>query len=89
MPASIDTPWRNVNGHRQFCHSWRLLGERRVSAMTIVWIALALAATAWLVARLVVTVRHDGRGTRPPPASHLDWSDSTSGLPSRPYGATR
>jgi len=57
--------------------------------MTILWIALTLAAAAWLVARLVVTVHHDGRGTRPPPASRLDWSDSTSGLPSRPYGATR
>lgn len=57
--------------------------------MTVLWIALALAAAAWLVARLVVTVHHDGRGTRPPPASRLDWSDSTSGLPSRPYGATR
>jgi hypothetical protein len=53
--------------------------------MTTVWIVLALALTAWLVVRLVVTVRRDGLGTHRPPASHADWSDMSSGLPSHPY----
>ncbi|MBO3084789.1 hypothetical protein [Cellulomonas fengjieae] len=55
--------------------------------MTTFWIVLALATAAWLVARLVVTVRRDGLGTARPPASHLDWSDSVSNLPSRPFGS--
>ena len=50
--------------------------------MTTFWIVLALVATAWLVARLVVTLRHDGLGSVQPPASHADWS---SDLPSHPY----
>ena len=79
------TLWRNVNGHRQFCHSWRVLVERRLSAMTTFWIVLALVAAAWLVARLVVTLRHDGLGSAQPPASHADWSDVASDLPSHPY----
>lgn len=53
--------------------------------MTTVWIVLALASAAWLVARLVVTVRRDGLGSARPPASHADWSDTASGLPSHPY----
>lgn len=53
--------------------------------MTTLWIVLALAAAAWLVARLVVTLRTDGLGSTRPPASHADWSDSTSDLPSHPY----
>jgi hypothetical protein len=53
--------------------------------MTTVWIVLALAAAAWLVARLVVTVHRDGLGSTPPPASHADWSDLASDLPSHPF----
>ena len=53
---------------RQFCHSWRLVHGRRLSAMTTFWIVLALAAAAWLVARLVVTLRRDGLGSSRPPA---------------------
>jgi hypothetical protein len=50
--------------------------------MTTIWIVLALVAAAWLIARLVVTLRQDGRGSAQPPASHADWS---SDLPSHPY----
>jgi hypothetical protein len=82
MPPASDAAWRNVNGHRQFCHSWRVIYEHRFSAMTTIWIVLALVAAAWLVARLVATLRHDGLGSTPPPASHADWS---SDLPSHPY----
>jgi hypothetical protein len=57
--------------------------------MTTIWIVLAVAAAAWLAARLVVTLRRDGLGSRTPPASHASWSDSTSGLPSHPYGTAR
>ena len=53
--------------------------------MTIFWIVLALAAAAWLVARLVVDLRHDGLGSSRPPASHSDWSDASSDLPSHPF----
>ncbi|MEZ0447332.1 hypothetical protein [Cellulomonas sp. ICMP 17802] len=53
--------------------------------MTTFWIVLALAAAAWLVARLVVTLRRDGLGSSQPPASHADWSDVTSDLPSHPF----
>ena len=56
--------------------------------MTTLEIALALAVVAslvWLVARLVVTLRHDGLGSARPPASHADWSDAVSDLPSHPY----
>ncbi len=53
--------------------------------MTIVWIVIAVAAASWVVARLVITVRRDGLGSTPPPASHTDWSDAASGLPSRPF----
>ncbi|WP_421740350.1 hypothetical protein [Cellulomonas sp.] len=53
--------------------------------MTTVWIVLALVSAAWLVARLVVALRRDGLGSSTPPASHADWSDMTSGLPSHPY----
>jgi len=80
-PASVVT-WRNVNGRRQFCHSWRVINGHRFSAMTTIWIVLALVAAAWLIARLVVTLRQDGRGSAQPPASHADWS---SDLPSHPY----
>jgi hypothetical protein len=76
--------WLKVNEERHFCHSWRELAERTLSAMTLFWIALALAATAWLVARLVVTLRRDGLGSAPPPTSHADWSDAATGLPSHP-----
>ena len=50
--------------------------------MTTFWIVLALVAAAWLLARLVVALRHDGLGSTQPPASHTDWS---SDLPSHPY----
>ena len=50
--------------------------------MTTFWIVLALVTAAWLVARLVVTLRHDGLGSAQPPMSHADWS---SDLPSHPY----
>lgn len=53
--------------------------------MTTFWILVALAVLAWWVARLVATVRRDGLGTTPPPASHADWADATSDLPSHPY----
>ena len=53
--------------------------------MTTFWIVLALAVAAWLVARLVVTLRRDGLGSATPPASHSDWSDASSDLPSHPY----
>ena len=53
--------------------------------MTTIWIVLALVATAWLVARLAATLRHDGLGSVQPPASHADWSDAVSDLPSHPY----
>ncbi|WP_156374220.1 hypothetical protein [Cellulomonas sp. Leaf334] len=53
--------------------------------MTTFWIVLALVAATWLVARLVVTLRHDGLGSAQPPASHSDWSDAVSDLPSHPY----
>jgi hypothetical protein len=53
--------------------------------MTTFWIVLALAAAAWLVARLVVDLRHDGLGSSRPPASHSDWSDASSDLPSHPF----
>ncbi len=36
---------------------------------------IAAVLVAWWVVRLVVTIRHDGYGTRPPPASHRDWTD--------------
>ena len=57
--------------------------------MTTFWIVLALAAAAWLVARLVAALRSDGLGTRQPPASHADWSDGTSDLPSHPFRTAR
>jgi hypothetical protein len=57
--------------------------------MTTFWIVLALAAAAWLVARLVVAVRRDGLGSNRPPASHADWSDTTSDLPSHPFRTAR
>jgi len=53
--------------------------------MTTFWIVLTLAVAAWLVARLVVTLRRDGLGSSRPPASHADWSDSSSDLPSHPF----
>ncbi|NUU18412.1 hypothetical protein HP550_14235 [Cellulomonas humilata] len=53
--------------------------------MTTLWIVLTLLAAAWLVARLVVTVRRDGLGSSRPPVSHADWSDMASDLPSHPY----
>jgi len=53
--------------------------------MTTFWIVLALAAAAWLVARLVVSLRGDGLGSTPPPCSHADWSDAVSDLPSHPF----
>jgi hypothetical protein len=57
--------------------------------MTTFWIVLALAAAAWLVARLVVTLRRDGLGTNPPPSSHAAWSDTAADLPSRPFSSPR
>lgn len=56
--------------------------------MTTFWIVLALIAAAWLVSRLVVTLRRDGIGTNPPPSSHADWADASSGLPSHPFSAS-
>lgn len=53
--------------------------------MTTFWIVLVLAAAAWWVARLVVALRRDGLGSTPPPASHADWADATSDLPSSPF----
>lgn len=53
--------------------------------MTAFWIILGLALAAWWVARLVVTVRRDGLGSRRPPRSHDDWADTASGYPSRSY----
>ncbi|MDQ0375802.1 hypothetical protein [Cellulomonas humilata] len=53
--------------------------------MTTFWIVLALVVAAWLVARLVVALRADGLGSVRPPASHADWSDAVSDLPSHPY----
>jgi len=53
--------------------------------MTTFWIVLVIVAAAWLVARLVVTLRHDGLGSAEPPSSHADWSDTASGLPSHPF----
>ena len=45
---------------------------------------LALASAAVLV-YLAVTLRRDGLGTTRPPASHADWSDTVSDLPSHPF----
>jgi len=53
--------------------------------MTTFWIVLILVTAAWLLARLVVTLRRDGLGSAQPPASHADWSDAVSDLPSHPY----
>ncbi|GAA3815136.1 hypothetical protein CSO01_37670 [Cellulomonas soli] len=59
--------WQKINEERQFCHSWRILAGRRLSAMTIVWIVLATLALVGVVTALVRTVRTDGYGTRVPP----------------------
>ncbi|GCE77785.1 hypothetical protein [Cellulomonas biazotea] len=57
--------------------------------MTTFWILVALAAAGWWITSLVTAVRGDGHGTTPPPASHADWSDATSDLPSAPFRTAR
>ncbi|GEK22836.1 hypothetical protein [Cellulomonas xylanilytica] len=53
--------------------------------MTTFWIVLTVVVAAWVLARLVVALRSDGLGSAQPPASHADWSDAASDLPSHPY----
>lgn len=47
-------------------------------------LALVLvAALVWVVVRLVQLITADGRGHRPPPASHRDWTDHVHGVAPR------
>lgn len=58
--------WQNLYGHRLSCHSRLLLRARTLSAMALFWTVIGLLALAWLIGRLVVTVRNDGYDERPP-----------------------
>ena len=44
------------------------------------WIGAVMVLLAALVVPLWRVVRQDGRGHRPPPASHVPWFDRSEGL---------
>ena len=60
-----------------------------MSAPSILLVLASLAVLVWLSTRLVVAMRRDGLGTNPPPSSHTDWADASSGLPSHPFSTSR
>lgn len=65
--------WQKINHLWLFCHWWQDSNRRRITAMTILLIALtALLVTATTVV-LARTILSDGYGTRPAPRSHFAY----------------
>jgi hypothetical protein len=59
--------WLDLDGPWQTCHWWQVLDERRIAAMFILILILALSASVIALAALVAL---DGYGSRPAPRSH-------------------
>ncbi|GEL95471.1 hypothetical protein [Cellulomonas composti] len=49
------------------------------------FLILVAPAVVWTAARLVITIRRDGLGTRVPPPSRPAWSDAVQHLPSHRF----
>lgn len=62
--------WQQINVRWLFCHWWRDLDRRSITAMTFLMIALAVAVL--LMIATIRAIRHDGFGPQRPPASHFE-----------------
>jgi hypothetical protein len=69
--------WQKIDAGCHFCHSWQKSDERKITAMALLTIILAVAgltALSWAVLYAAQLVKHDGygrqRGSRTPPLSH-------------------
>ncbi len=59
--------WQQINVGRHTCHWWQETIRRRITAMTLLILFLALTS---LLVLLVRVVGHDGYGSNPAPRSH-------------------
>jgi hypothetical protein len=62
--------WQKINEPWLFCHSWRDLNQRMITAMTFLMILL-FVVVALSVASVALIVR-DGRGPQRLPVSHFE-----------------
>ena len=65
--------WQKINGGWHSCHSWQDHAPGMITAMTFLFILLAVAVL--MSADTVRRVLHDGQGPQRPPASHFQDPD--------------